>query len=197
MDRAGARKQDIISCSAKLFRERGYQNTSIVDIGKSVGVSSAALYYHFPSKEDILEQVMIHMLKVLCERMKCIFDSAIPIRERIRKALIVQVETMIEYADHYMTIVQETRMLSEEHFKVVNVWMQLFYDLWLKAMQEGVKEGVYKSDENLFFSLLLSQGAIREVVYWRFLLFGESIVKKTPEELIDIFLEYRRAGVDI
>lgn len=197
MEKADARKQKIISCSAKLFREKSYRDTSIVDIGKSVGISSAALYYHFPSKEDILEQVMMTVLDVICARVQTVFMSDKDIRYKIRQALIVQVETMIEYGDFYMVLVQEMRFLTGDHFARVSYGTQVFYDMWFEAMKEGVKEGVYVSDENLFFHLLLSQGAIREVIYWRYLVFNEPIVKRTPEELIDIFLEYRRTGVDI
>jgi AcrR family transcriptional regulator len=37
-----------------LFAEQGYDKTSLREIAEQVGVTKAALYYHFPSKEQIL-----------------------------------------------------------------------------------------------------------------------------------------------
>ncbi len=44
----------ILEASLRLFAERGYAGTSIRDIAGAVGIQSATLYGHFPSKEHIL-----------------------------------------------------------------------------------------------------------------------------------------------
>jgi AcrR family transcriptional regulator len=38
----------------ELFAEQGYEKTSLREIAERLGVTKAALYYHFPSKEDIV-----------------------------------------------------------------------------------------------------------------------------------------------
>src|SRR5271156_6797402 len=38
----------------ELFAEQGYEKTSLREIAERLGVTKAALYYHFPSKQDIL-----------------------------------------------------------------------------------------------------------------------------------------------
>ena len=40
--------------AARLFSERGYDKVSIREIAKAVGIHSATIYHHFPSKVDIL-----------------------------------------------------------------------------------------------------------------------------------------------
>jgi AcrR family transcriptional regulator len=50
----GDTRQDILDASLALFAERGYDKTSLREIAEQVGVTKAALYYHFPSKEQIL-----------------------------------------------------------------------------------------------------------------------------------------------
>lgn len=42
-----------------LFNERGYEKTSLREIAEELGFTKAALYYHFPGKEDILLE--LHM----------------------------------------------------------------------------------------------------------------------------------------
>ena len=52
------RRQLIIECAAELFMEHGYSATSVRQIADEVGVTEAALYYHFKSgKRELLEAV--------------------------------------------------------------------------------------------------------------------------------------------
>ena len=47
-------KQRILNVALDLFTEQGYDGTSLREIAEQLGVTKAALYYHFESKEDIL-----------------------------------------------------------------------------------------------------------------------------------------------
>jgi len=47
-------KQRILDIAAELFGRQGYTGTTIADIARELGTTTAALYYHFPSKAAIL-----------------------------------------------------------------------------------------------------------------------------------------------
>ncbi|MCL2201080.1 MAG: TetR/AcrR family transcriptional regulator [Oscillospiraceae bacterium] len=47
-------RSKILRSAADMFSERGYEAVTIREIAKAVGINSASIYYHFPSKEDIL-----------------------------------------------------------------------------------------------------------------------------------------------
>lgn len=49
-----AKKRAVILSAASAFRRRGYHNTSMVDIAKTLGLTKAALYYYVRNKEEIL-----------------------------------------------------------------------------------------------------------------------------------------------
>jgi TetR/AcrR family transcriptional regulator len=46
-------RHEILGVSVSLFAEAGYSGVSMRDIAKSVGVTPAALYYHFPDKQTL------------------------------------------------------------------------------------------------------------------------------------------------
>ena len=48
------RRRQIIAAASELFARNGFEGTSIRDIAAGSGVLSGSLYYHFPSKEDLL-----------------------------------------------------------------------------------------------------------------------------------------------
>ena len=47
-------REKIRSVALQLFAEQGYDKTSLREISERLGVTKAALYYHFKSKEDIV-----------------------------------------------------------------------------------------------------------------------------------------------
>ena len=47
----------ILDVSHRLFREKGYDHTTIQDITDALGMSKGAVYHHFKSKEDILDKL--------------------------------------------------------------------------------------------------------------------------------------------
>ena len=51
-DATGDTRRRIIDTALELFATRGYAGTSMRDISMQLSVTKAALYYHFPSKED-------------------------------------------------------------------------------------------------------------------------------------------------
>jgi AcrR family transcriptional regulator len=48
----------ILETALDLFIERGYDKTSLREIAERVGVTKAALYYHFASKEEIIRTLV-------------------------------------------------------------------------------------------------------------------------------------------
>jgi AcrR family transcriptional regulator len=60
--RAMASRNRIVAAALDLFSTRGYEGTSIRDIAASVGMTTASLYYHFSSKEELF--VIVHGLSI-------------------------------------------------------------------------------------------------------------------------------------
>ncbi len=57
-DRAILTRQAILTAAAGVFEERGYRAATISEILARAGVTRGALYFHFPSKEDLAEGVI-------------------------------------------------------------------------------------------------------------------------------------------
>ena len=51
------RRQAIIDLSAKVFAERGYHNTSTIELCEATGLGKGALYYYIGSKEQLLAAI--------------------------------------------------------------------------------------------------------------------------------------------
>jgi AcrR family transcriptional regulator len=60
-------REQIRSVALEMFAERGYAGTSLREIAERLGVTKAAVYYHFSTKEDILASLLEDFLVQLDE----------------------------------------------------------------------------------------------------------------------------------
>lgn len=55
---SGVSKKQITEQAVSLFRERGYENVSVNDICKAVGIARSTFYLTFSSKKDIIDKML-------------------------------------------------------------------------------------------------------------------------------------------
>jgi AcrR family transcriptional regulator len=60
-------RSEILDVAAELFTEKGYDATSLREISERLGITKAALYYHFRSKDDILRALLEPMVEIVTE----------------------------------------------------------------------------------------------------------------------------------
>jgi len=75
-------KEKIINGALELFVEMGFDGTSIASIVKYSGVSNGAMYHHFSSKEELINEVFFSIHKVVKEDMLGSLKGCIDIREK-------------------------------------------------------------------------------------------------------------------
>jgi AcrR family transcriptional regulator len=63
-------KEVIIEAAEELFSQRGYHNTQVMDIVKSVGMSAGTFYNHFTDKRDLFAQITKHNFEDFRYRIK-------------------------------------------------------------------------------------------------------------------------------
>lgn len=63
-------KERILEEALKLFAQSGYMGTSMNDIAAKLGVTKAALYKHYTSKQEILDNIVERMNQMDMERAK-------------------------------------------------------------------------------------------------------------------------------
>ena len=56
--KSAATRQRILDAAAKAFRRKGFVATRLQEIGDIAGMRAGSIYYHFDSKEQILEEVL-------------------------------------------------------------------------------------------------------------------------------------------
>jgi AcrR family transcriptional regulator len=96
--RAGSEetRRQIIATALRLFRERGFEATTIREIASAAGLSLGAAYYYFKSKEAIVGAYYDYVQQQHSERAREGFAAGGTLRERLRVALHTKIDIMQE-----------------------------------------------------------------------------------------------------
>ena len=86
------RRRDIIRAAARLFGTHGYAGTSMRDIAQAVGMLPGSLYYHFPSKDVLIEEIFIAGTAVLSAAIDCAVAGLSDPWQRLERACIIHLE---------------------------------------------------------------------------------------------------------
>jgi AcrR family transcriptional regulator len=85
--RPGYDLETLLNVAVRLFNERGYDGTSMEDLSRKLGITKSAIYYHVPSKEELLRLAVSRALDGL-------FAVADEVRQRDGRA-IGQLEDLV------------------------------------------------------------------------------------------------------
>ncbi len=104
----------ILEEAAKLFTEKGYEATSVQDIAQALGLSKAALYHHFRSKEEILAEISLLALEGLLRAGEKALGTEDP-REALRQFMEAHARFFEENYAFFVTMLQGIKSLSPEN----------------------------------------------------------------------------------
>lgn len=82
-----ARRAEILTAAEQIFVEHGYEGATIRKIADAVGLSSTALYMHFPDKGAILHEICRNAFAQLRAGQDAIIAAGDPLETRLRRLL--------------------------------------------------------------------------------------------------------------
>lgn len=86
---ANERKNEILDVAERLFAAKGFDNTSTNEILNEIGIARGTLYYHFKSKEEILDAMIERMNSRMVEKAAEIAaKKEIPALERLTMMML-------------------------------------------------------------------------------------------------------------
>jgi AcrR family transcriptional regulator len=79
--RGQERREQLLRTATRLFAERGYDPTSVKDVVDAMGVGKGVFYWYFPSKEELLTEILrSSQLELRRAQQAAIGDEADPVR---------------------------------------------------------------------------------------------------------------------
>ncbi|NUT56796.1 MAG: TetR/AcrR family transcriptional regulator [Thermoleophilia bacterium] len=134
--------------AAGLFRERGYDATSMQEIADRMGILKGSVYHYVKTKEDLLWMVVEPpLLELVTNAQEILTEDGRPLSERLRRAMIAHAESFEEHYPHMFVMTRENgETLSAKRRQDLDGLRRKYFQVWRKAIVEGQKTGEIRSD---------------------------------------------------
>jgi AcrR family transcriptional regulator len=138
-------REKILVVAERLFRQIGYQKTTVADIAKELRMSPANVYRFFDSKKAIHEGVARVMMGGVEEAAQAIMNRPGPATERMRELLttINRMNTERYVGDNKLHEMVEIAM--EESWEVCVAHMQTVTETIAGVIGQGIASGEFKA----------------------------------------------------
>ncbi len=139
----GSMKKTIEAVAVDLFYEQGYFATSISEIANGCGIQKASIYYHYPSKEELLFFIMESTMNDLVANLKGVLADTEGVEGKMRAAVHGHVRFHLERQKETFVASSELRGLSSEHFDAVVKKRDEYEKIFQGLIKEGCNTGVF------------------------------------------------------
>ncbi len=158
-------RDEILDAAAQIFREKGFHAASMQDIAKAVNLQKASLYYHVSSKQDILSALLDRALDLLIEHIESVQSQSLSPDEKLRQAMSVYLQLMLENIDLAAVLLLEHRSLEPQYHASHIPRRDRFERVWRDLIVSGYNEGIFScSDPALASRYLL--GVLNWTITW-------------------------------
>ena len=141
---AEERKKEILDVAEELFTTKGYDNTSTTEILERVGIARGTIYYHFKSKEEILDALIDRITQGIVHNVKSVLTYEATAPQKIIAFIgATKVDSAIgkEITDH-----AHKPQNALMHQKILNSLLAVLTPIAAEIIQDGIKEGSFSTD---------------------------------------------------
>lgn len=90
------RRALILETAASRFEAKGYAGTSVDEIARELGITKAAVYHYWGSKEELLEGIQDRALALLREKLDRLDDEESPYETRLEATVAAYIDAVLE-----------------------------------------------------------------------------------------------------
>jgi len=160
------RRADLIRVAAKLFREKGFDGTTIRDVAHAVGMRSGSPFYHFANKHELLMAVMEEGLRLgLARTEAALAGPALPASERLHRLVRTHYGILHDAGSDFIPVMlYDWRSLPAQYKRRIIELKDRYDAIWQRTLDELHAQGLLRADAKLARLMIL--GAINFSATW-------------------------------
>jgi AcrR family transcriptional regulator len=162
-------RRRILDAAASVLSVKGYGGLRLTDVAAEAEIQAPAIYYYFPGREDLIEEVMWAGIAEMREHLAEVL-GAMPAKASALDRLLAAVEAHLRHAleiSDYTTAsirnagqvpqaIRQRQILEEERYG--EIWRRLINDL--------ARAGTLRPELDLYIAQMLVLGALNWTVEW-------------------------------
>ncbi|MEE1793282.1 TetR/AcrR family transcriptional regulator [Streptomyces sp. BE308] len=156
------RRRELLATAAEVFAAQGYNATTVRKIADEAGMLAGSLYYHFDSKESMVDEILSTFLDELWEGYDAVLEAGLGPRESI-EALVTESFREIDRHRAAVAIYQKEskHLATQPRFQYLADSQQKFEKAWLGTLERGVADRTFRAD----LDIRLTYRFVRDTVW--------------------------------
>jgi AcrR family transcriptional regulator len=186
------KRAQVVQAAALLFKEKGYEATTLNDIAAAIGADRATVYYYVSSKEELLHEAVGDTSSANLAMLRALQGSDLSTVDRV-KAFIEN--TLTAYEENYPQVfvyIQEdmTKVARKKGAWSKRMATQIrdFESGVVELLQAGVDDGSFRSDLNVELVSKALWGMLNWTHRWH-KPNGRTSAKEIADTFASVFLE--------
>lgn len=136
------KRDNFLEAALKLFVANGVQNTSTAAIAKEAGTAAGTLFLYFPTKQDLIDELLLKIAREQSEYMKGLLTPSASVQDTFFTIWSGSIHWLLEHLDlyEYNQQVRDSGLVDEAIVQETGKYFSYYYE----AIQRGLEEGVIK-----------------------------------------------------
>lgn len=162
-------REKLLVLAARSFGTQGYSATTMRGIAEQAGIEAASIYYHFSSKEELVDEVMAHGADSIVQHLTRYLDALPPeasARERFKAALVGQMSALVKYGDYAMAHGRLLAQLPDKPRERQIKRREQHQKLWSALLEALRDEGLLRADVDIALCRVFVLGFVNSAQTW-------------------------------
>jgi len=159
------RKTEIVSVSARLFKEKGYSAVTMRDIALALNIKAASLYNHIKSKHEILDLIVVGIAEEYTDTIRLIASSEDTTVHKLEKVIQLHIDITVRNPDALASLNNDWMHLPKEKLVYFLEMREEYEAIFRNIVKIGIANGEIKNynSEVIIFSML---STLRTLYLW-------------------------------
>lgn len=163
-------RRAILLAAAKLFKEKGYHATTVRRIADAAGLEAGSIYYHFNSKQQILDAVLDIGVRQLYDEVKLITEQSGRQGASFRETFVRLVDTHLNFLlarnDFTSANIRNYPILTEKRRTHHRPLREAYAKLWRTYLLRAQDAGELREDISVILVSQFILGAMNWTTEW-------------------------------
>ena len=140
-------RDKVFAAAVQLFAEYGYHAATMRDIARIAGIQAASIYYHYPSKQALLVEIMESHMRTLNANLERIVNKHNTVQQSLYEAISNHIRLHTTYKSEFFIIDTEIRALEGENRAKILALRDRYEDLIQELLREGMEQRVLRQTD--------------------------------------------------
>lgn len=162
-------RERILNAAAYVLSYKGYAGTRLTDVADQAELQAPAIYYYFPSREDLIEEVMWTGIAHMRAHVADALDELPPETDsmtRIDTAVEAHLRYELEVSDYTTAAIRNAGQVPDELNVRYTAEAAKYGDIWRKLVKNINEDGLLREDINPRVARMMVLGALNWAAEW-------------------------------